>query len=338
MPDLVLDDVGDEEQVEVGDAGGEARVLADVEVLVGDRGDHLAQRLGEDHQRQPLVGGQPDRAGRLGLAARQRLNAAAHDLGDERRGVDRQPQQQRGEFGEDAHPLRVARALNDRTVDRDRHAEQEEAGQRQGCEQAERPAVGVAHLAGLALGDLSAAAHEQRRRRRADQRRDPDHDQPFGAAPEAAVGHRPGDCEAAVGEKGEVADVDHVLNRRQPVEHDRVPEHDLHEQRGVAEDLDEEHRQPRDEPVGGEPRDADRDPQHGREHHRQQHDADRGPDAHEVHREARVGRAVDVGQPLIADVERGRLIEEAEAVLAPAQLQHDVGDHEGGDAYVDRLD
>ena len=41
---------------------------------------------------------QAERVRRLELAALHREDAGAHDLGDERRGVDRQAEQQRGEF------------------------------------------------------------------------------------------------------------------------------------------------------------------------------------------------------------------------------------------------
>ena len=69
--------------------------------LVSRRHDH-PQRLRQHDQAQRLPGSQPERHRRLALAPADRQDAGAHDLGDEARGIDRQAEQQRGEFRRDA--------------------------------------------------------------------------------------------------------------------------------------------------------------------------------------------------------------------------------------------
>ena len=75
--------VGDLEDVEQPHRrAGERGVLEQADELPDDRRDDVAQRLGQDDQRRRLDRLEPERLGRLGLPAGQRLQAAAHDLGD----------------------------------------------------------------------------------------------------------------------------------------------------------------------------------------------------------------------------------------------------------------
>ncbi len=60
--------------------------------------------------------------GRLGLAVADRLDAGAHDLGDEGGGVDGQRQQQRHEFRDHHHAALEIEPAQRRIVEGQRHA------------------------------------------------------------------------------------------------------------------------------------------------------------------------------------------------------------------------
>ena len=92
---LVERGVGDRHQIGVADRHRERRVLGQVEVLAGDRRDDHAQRLRQQHQAHLHAARQPQRGARFVLTEGHRLDAAAHDLGDVRRGVDGQADQHR---------------------------------------------------------------------------------------------------------------------------------------------------------------------------------------------------------------------------------------------------
>ena len=99
---LVEDAAGeDRHEVGIADGDGERGVLDQVEILVGQRRDDDAHRLRDDDEAQRLPGRKPERARRLGLALRDREDAAPHDLGDEGRGIERQAEDQRREFRRD---------------------------------------------------------------------------------------------------------------------------------------------------------------------------------------------------------------------------------------------
>ena len=78
------------EQVRIADGHRQRRILGQVEILVGQRRDDHPQRLRHHDQPQHQAAPQAERVGRLGLPARDRQDAGAHDLGDERRRVGRQ--------------------------------------------------------------------------------------------------------------------------------------------------------------------------------------------------------------------------------------------------------
>ena len=142
-------DVGDLEHVEEPHRRpGERGVLEQADELPDDRRDHVAQRLGQHDQGVVLHRRQPERLGRLGLAAGQRLQPAADDLGDVGRGEqgehDDRPHDEAGRL----HPTREEEAEGDA-------AEQQQHVQRHAAEE-------------LDVGDRDARARAAASSRRAD--------------------------------------------------------------------------------------------------------------------------------------------------------------------------
>ena len=80
----------------------------------------------------------PKRHRRLGLPARHREHAGAHDLGDEGGGVGRERDQQRDEFGDQPHAADEIEAAQLRPLEADRESERDQHHQRQSDDQAER--------------------------------------------------------------------------------------------------------------------------------------------------------------------------------------------------------
>ena len=79
------------DHVGVADGHRKRGVLRQVQVLRGERGDHHPQGLRQHHQPQAAAAGWRLRArGGFVLALGYGQDAAAHDLGDEGGGVDRQ--------------------------------------------------------------------------------------------------------------------------------------------------------------------------------------------------------------------------------------------------------
>ena len=81
-------------EVLVTDRGGEARVLGQVQVLTDRRRDDYPHGLGKRDVTQGRPGRQTHRSSRLGLPLADRLNAGSNDLGNERRCIYDQPDQQ----------------------------------------------------------------------------------------------------------------------------------------------------------------------------------------------------------------------------------------------------
>jgi hypothetical protein len=69
--------------------------------------------------------------------------------------------------------------------------------------------------------------------------------------------------QAAIGEKNALDRLPRVARRRKAL-HYHVPEQQLQQQRQVAQQLDIDRGEPRQQPVGGQPRDADQRPHHRR--------------------------------------------------------------------------
>ncbi len=103
--------------------------------MVGQRRDDHAQRLRNDDEALHLPGAQPQRRGSLLLPARYRLDAAAHDLGDEGCGIERQPGEQRHELRLDGQPAFEVEAAQVRRVEAERYPEQQQSKQRQSRDQ-----------------------------------------------------------------------------------------------------------------------------------------------------------------------------------------------------------
>ena len=72
---------------------------------------------------------QAERERRLGLPARHRENSGAHDLGDEGGRIGRKRDQQRDEFGDQAHAADEIEAAQLRMLEADRKAERGEHGE-----------------------------------------------------------------------------------------------------------------------------------------------------------------------------------------------------------------
>ena len=81
--------------VHVAHGDGQRAVFGEVEKLRDQRRDDDPQRLRQDHEVHRGAGANAERVGGLGLALADRENAAAHDLGDEGAGVERERQPQR---------------------------------------------------------------------------------------------------------------------------------------------------------------------------------------------------------------------------------------------------
>ena len=90
-----------EHDVLITDGDREGTVLHQVEVLASQRRNDQAQRLRQYDQAQHQSTREAERGAGFPLAARDALDAAAHDFGDVGAGVDRQAGQQRGVFGAD---------------------------------------------------------------------------------------------------------------------------------------------------------------------------------------------------------------------------------------------
>ena len=78
-------------------------------------------------------------------------------------------------------------------------------------------------------------------------------------------GNRCRHVQATAADKEGVTEVMAVARPWHGQEHREVPEQDLQQRRNVAEDLDIDRHQPRDQPVRGQPQHADRHPAVGRQ-------------------------------------------------------------------------
>ena len=84
-----METCGDLRHLVVADRHPERGVLGQVQVLVRDRRHRDPERLRQHHVTEALEAREPDRVGRLALAARHGQDAAADDLGDVAGGVER---------------------------------------------------------------------------------------------------------------------------------------------------------------------------------------------------------------------------------------------------------
>ena len=260
--------------------------------------------------------------GGFGLPLRDSEDAGAHDLGDEGRRVDHEAEQQRHEFRQDLHAAAQVEALllghvegdgaaaeqRQRQPDERRHAKDQ-------CQGRQSDGILAARALLLALGPDAEgdaggdAEHEYQA------------DEP-GLLGEDGARHE----QAAVVEEEIVADIDRLARVRQRREDGVVPEQELQQQRQVADHLHIDHRNLADDPVLGQARDADDEAEDGGED-----DADGGDDQR-VEKADHEGFAVGRGGGAewdegLADVEAGRVVEEAETGgdAGPLQVVDGVG-------------
>src|ERR671918_794993 len=99
MTALVNHRGGDVDYLRETDDEGEARVFPQVQVLIGDRRNRGPERLRKDDKSQLLRRPQPEGLGGLLLAFGHSEDAAAHDLSDEGRRVEREPQKNPRKLG-----------------------------------------------------------------------------------------------------------------------------------------------------------------------------------------------------------------------------------------------
>ena len=98
---------------------------------------------------------------------------------------------------------------------------------------------------------------------------------------------------------------------RQKPEHGEIPDEDLQEQRDVAQRLDVDGGDPRDDPVGRKPRDSDRKSDDRREDNPEDRDEQRVEQADQI--DAAVARRLSVGNERLVDLEAGGVFQDAEA-------------------------
>ena len=127
---------------------------------------------------------------------------------------------------------------------------------------------------------------------------------------EAFLEHRLRQEQAAVVEKSAARQQQAVAHLRQHLEHGVVPEQQLQQQRQVADHFDVDRGEPRHQPVGGQPRDADDEAEHCGKHDAQRRNHQRveqpNPEG------AAVGGRGAVVDQVLADIEAGGVVPEAE--------------------------
>ncbi len=288
-------------------------------------------------KRQPAP--QPEREGRLGLPARHRQNPGAHDFGDEGGGIGGQRNQQRDEFRDQPDPADEVEAAQFRAREGDREAERDQRREGKRDEQSERHPADRKLLPGPGL-----AAH--RPDPQADGRHDGEQDR-GGDDFRAGFDHRLGDDQAAIVEVelgradpfGQAsaparkrarqsvalqpresisrsrhhrlpADPDALPRPRQGAEHGQIPEQDLEQERQVADELDITPGQSCQQPIGGQPGDADEEAEHCCEQ-----DADCGYQQgieQSDQEDAAIAVGFLIGDERLVDAEAGGRVEEAE--------------------------
>ena len=191
--------------------------------------------------------------GRLGLAVADRLDARAHDLGDEGRRYRSKREQERDELRQDAMPPAKLKPLSSGN-DESRCAQPAtRTGQQR---QADDQARARSQNGGNCCPVSSWRRCAQRRTRRSRRCRRPGRPGTI-QKPGCRIGRRHVQAAGVEEEKLQIEKLQalpHAGKRRQ---HAEVPEDDLGQQRDVADDVDIDRRQLRDEPIARQPGDAD---------------------------------------------------------------------------------
>ncbi len=191
-----------------------------------------------------------------------RLDAAAHNLGDEGCGIDRERQQKSHELRQDVHAAHEIESLelghgpcHGESHDRGRQQRQPDDQAKPGPERGE-----------LLPGQVLAAARPAGEK---ESRHDGDNQGGRGQ-PEARLKDRRRHVEAAGIEEEGAEDRDALADAGQRGQHPEIPEDDLGKQRNVADHVDIGGGKRRDQEILGKARHA-----HDKPDDRRQHDADR---------------------------------------------------------------
>ncbi len=290
------------EQVRIADRNGERGVLGEVEVLVGQRRHDDPQRLRHRDETQGQSAAHAKRHCRLRLAARNREQAGAHDLGNEGGGVGGQRDKQCDKLREESNAADEVEAAQLRTLEADRKAGRDEGDERQADDETQaRPARREAAARAL----LPAPRPYPQR----DSRDDGEHqgpEDPAGPLPD----HRRGHDDAAVVEKSRAQEREALARSGQRAEDGEIPEQNLEEDRKVADQLDIAGRQLGQQPVRREPRDADQEAEDRREHDANARDQQRVQEPDDE--DAGIGVGFIVGDQRLVDAEAGGRIQESE--------------------------
>ncbi len=116
---------------------------------------------------------------------------------------------------------------------------------------------------------------------------------------------------------------DALARPRQGSEHREVPEQDLEQERQVADQLDIAAGEPGNQPIGRQPRNADDEAEHGRQHDPDPGDQQRVEQADQE--DAAIGVGFAIGNERLIDVESGRGVEKAEAAGDPFCVEIGLG-------------
>ena len=221
-----------------------------------------------------------------------------------RGGIDRKSDQQRGEFRQDLQAAAHIEAPEIRNFESERKSGQYKGGERQSADEAERRPENADLRAGLRPASARPPTQEQRGDD-AEERSTKNDGKP-------GCEERPRQEQAAIVENAAAGKRDAAAQFRQRLQHGVVPEQNLQKQRHVADQLDIAAGEPRHQPVARQPRDADDEPEHGR-----QHDADPGDEERVEQADpegaAECRRAGGIADQRLADVEAGGIVPEAEA-------------------------
>ncbi len=259
---------------------------------------------------------------RVPLSPRHGLDAAAYDLGDEGGGVSHERDQQRKIFRRE----RPAADEIEAAQFRERHGPgyAKRPGEQRGQDDHQQDSVGpnVACFSILYL-QRDQLAPQQIEQDKAEHDRT-DH-------PElSAVERDRGNDQPAIGQEDAVDRFPGAARRRQSL-HQHVPDQELQQERDVAQCFDIDGRQPREQPVGRQPRDADQRAHDGRDHDADHGNPQRVDDAD--NEGVQIGVLRTVGQPGVGDGHAGLAAEEGKAGrdTPHRQIMHGVGPEPGNE-------
>ncbi len=273
---------------------------------------------------------------RLDLAAADGLDAAADHLGDERRRVEHQAHEDGGkgrrqrEAAAEVEPACEGHVEGERWLGQHHPRDDGHARDRHRADQSRVPAQPATPARMLDPRALAAGTDRPSNERQDDRQA---HDRQPGQ--ERAGKARGRDEQAALVQKDGIGEREAVRDRRQLHEDHEVDDEELEQQRRVADQFDVGADDARQEPVRGEARDAQDDPQHRRED--DAHDAEEDGVEH-AHQEGMTVRVVGaVGDRTVADLEPGALGEEsvAEREVPFGHRRHEVVGQKA-DADADR--